>query len=447
MTATMSLEKAHVARRPADTGAAVARSGFGSSYEPERAFSEVHPTTILALTGFVSAVLLVMTLVPPVQRFTGLRHSWELMGLFLLGALADLAMWRFWARRRVRDLAGLLGTTVYCTFVAALMVHTESPARYAFGLLFGQMAADYGRRFAFSWPMLAAVSAMPLLIAVSTWHDFALVVLVAFGIMMYVVTALTTARQRQLLEQKRAWQSAFEAADRVASNSLDAALATTLAEMGAFVHHLRNALTPVAPNLRFLRSVPLDLDSREALDAAQRGAERSCELLDKLIETLKCRAAPSDAHFAPAAVVRQVVDAESGLERSLCVSGELPIFEARGNREHLKVVLENLARNAFEAGAKQVTLSAHLDGGGHALHLAVADDGPGIPEAILERLFKAPVTAGKQAGHGFGLYISRRLIELLGGHLSVRSSGEAGAIFEIVLPGEPVARGETAGNG
>ena len=67
------------------------------------------------------------------------------------------------------------------------------------------------------------------------------------------------------------------------------------------------------------------------------------------------------------------------------------------------------------------------------LELAVADDGPGIPPEVRERIFE-PLFSTRPFGVGLGLPLVRRIVEQHGGELVVESSPGAGARFTIRLP-------------
>ena len=116
------------------------------------------------------------------------------------------------------------------------------------------------------------------------------------------------------------------------------------------------------------------------------------------------------------------------------------------DREKLTQVVLNLARNALEAvagmpGAQVVfeTGVASLrvrSAGGRTRPLArvsVLDNGPGIPEAMLPRLF-TPFATSKAHGTGLGLAVSRRIIDAHGGRIEVRNRARGGAEAAIYLP-------------
>lgn len=104
-------------------------------------------------------------------------------------------------------------------------------------------------------------------------------------------------------------------------------------------------------------------------------------------------------------------------------------------RDRLSQVVFNLAMNAIDATAKngEIHLEAELDGSNLALR--VRDDGRGVADADLDKLFQ-PYYTTKPQGTGLGLFVSRQIIEEMGGTLTYRSQADQGAEFVIVLPKE-----------
>lgn len=100
------------------------------------------------------------------------------------------------------------------------------------------------------------------------------------------------------------------------------------------------------------------------------------------------------------------------------------------DREQIHQVLANLAQNALDAGAKTVTFSAALTA--DALLVEVKDDGAGIPEDVIPRLFE-PFFSTKETGKGTGLGLSivHGIIEAHQGTVTVTSRPGAGTIFSM----------------
>lgn len=107
------------------------------------------------------------------------------------------------------------------------------------------------------------------------------------------------------------------------------------------------------------------------------------------------------------------------------------------NKDLLKQVLFNLAKNAVEAmpagGHLNFTTRLEESGGQREVEIEIADTGPGLPPEIVTHLFE-PVASNKGGDHaGLGLAISRNLVERLSGRLDCRSTPQ-GTRFLIRLP-------------
>jgi signal transduction histidine kinase len=106
--------------------------------------------------------------------------------------------------------------------------------------------------------------------------------------------------------------------------------------------------------------------------------------------------------------------------------------------DQLQRVLVNLGKNAFQAGARTVTVAAESGDGGIAL--LVADDGPGLPAKVREHLFK-PFTTAQKGGTGLGLAIAREIVAAHRGDIRLDRADEGGTVFRIELPtGWPLAK-------
>ncbi|MBN2140577.1 MAG: two-component sensor histidine kinase [Desulfovibrionaceae bacterium] len=116
------------------------------------------------------------------------------------------------------------------------------------------------------------------------------------------------------------------------------------------------------------------------------------------------------------------------------IPDDLPEFES--DRGKLQQILLNLVNNAFQAMSDggRLSISVRARGGG-CLELNVADDGCGIPESDMERIFE-PFFSTKKAhgGTGLGLSITYGLVRELGGSMSVESRVGKGTAFSIRLP-------------
>ena len=108
-------------------------------------------------------------------------------------------------------------------------------------------------------------------------------------------------------------------------------------------------------------------------------------------------------------------------------------------------MLLNLLSNAVkftEAGEVVVLVDAEPSGSGsYRIELSVRDTGIGIPPDRMDRLFTSfsqvdASTTRRFGGTGLGLAISKRLVELMGGTISVESEQGSGSTFRIALAGQ-----------
>lgn len=113
-----------------------------------------------------------------------------------------------------------------------------------------------------------------------------------------------------------------------------------------------------------------------------------------------------------------------------------------GDREKLRRVVLHLLANAFDAVAAvahpKVVLQAGHDLAGSEVWIRVRDNGPGIPSEQIERIW-SPFFSSKEDGAGFGLALTKKLVEGHGGQIELNRDRDEGSEFLVVLPRE---RGE-----
>ena len=108
-----------------------------------------------------------------------------------------------------------------------------------------------------------------------------------------------------------------------------------------------------------------------------------------------------------------------------------------GHAGELLQVLSNLLSNSIDALPPNGRLTIRVRKMQGEVHLVVADDGHGIPEAIREKIFEPFFTTKQDHGTGLGLAISKSIIERHKGRIRIRSSirsGASGTAFRVSLP-------------
>ncbi len=120
------------------------------------------------------------------------------------------------------------------------------------------------------------------------------------------------------------------------------------------------------------------------------------------------------------------------------------------DRDKLRQVLANLVSNAVKYSFGRGRVDVRLEQRRAHLRIAVRDQGVGIPESELERVFEKfyrlyPDMTRGVGGTGLGLYICRELVRRMGGNIWVESSEGSGSTFFVELPLAPGSTGTTPG--
>jgi len=209
-------------------------------------------------------------------------------------------------------------------------------------------------------------------------------------------------------------------------------------------HDLRNMLTSAQLASERLASSD-DPHVAKAMPRLERALSRAAALTRNVLDYGKSEEPAPVLTRIPLASAAAAAAEDAGLETSgVRFSRSIPArFAVTADSDQLHRILVNLMRNARQAieadagrgdrkGMGVVRLSATLDGAN--VVLLIADDGPGIPPRLSERLFEPFVSGKASDGTGLGLTISRELAANHGGDLRLMDTGPSGTTFELRLP-------------
>jgi len=256
-------------------------------------------------------------------------------------------------------------------------------------------------------------------------------------------------------KQKRAEEKAKEAEFR---EKMDRQLTATerLASLGTLAtgvaHEINNPLAIIQEWAGWLKSILEDMnadfprreDFNMALTKIETAIGRAKRITHQLLGMVQ-KGADSPAEISAEDLVSdtvQLVTREALNHNITLVHAPSPqplVF--RSDPHRLRQVLLNLLNNAIQAtpAGGVITLSAAIES--DEILFCIQDTGPGIAQEDLDKIFE-PFFTTKPTGEGtgLGLFVSRRLVEKLGGKIEVESRLGQGALFRVRLPLRPVLK-------
>jgi signal transduction histidine kinase len=219
---------------------------------------------------------------------------------------------------------------------------------------------------------------------------------------------------------------------------------TAMQTMSAgLAHEVRNPLNAAKLQLELLERRLHRTTADPRLTEPSARAQKEIERLTILLNEFLMFARPPELHLLEhdiAAVVRHVVDAERAeaerrgvvLEVDAAPDGQGGDLVAVVDVAKLHDLVRNLVRNAAEAVAPggRVAVAVRCDAA--RCTIRVADDGPGIPDEVVPRIYE-PFFTTKEGGTGLGMSIVHSLVALHGGTIDL-DTGPTGTAFTVTLP-------------
>ncbi len=190
---------------------------------------------------------------------------------------------------------------------------------------------------------------------------------------------------------------------------------------------------------------PLTDKQRDAVANVRQAGEHLMALLNDVIDLHRTEAGKVELHLRPVPV-KELIDGACRIVHGLawekqidiCVSMEPEHIIVNADERRAKQVLHNLLSNAINASPQGEEIIVQARKTSQEAVISVIDHGPGIPAEYHEKIFEefAQYNNGAQSGPsgGLGLPVSRNLVELHGGELTISSEAGKGSTFTFTLP-------------
>ena len=227
-------------------------------------------------------------------------------------------------------------------------------------------------------------------------------------------------------------------------------------------HEIRTPLNGILPLLDIVLGMPLQPTQRDYLATAHKSAQELLRIVDDILDYSKVEAGKLDLEKVGFNLREQMDNVLRLMEKPAEAKGltlRVVVDDdvrpgVRGDSVRVRQILTNLVGNAIkftEKGGVSVRVSRRGDTSTHhELLFAVRDTGIGLAPEQAARLFQpftqadASVTR-RYGGTGLGLTICKKLVDLMGGKIGVRSEAERGSVFWFSIPFEKLP-GDIAGS-
>ena len=273
-------------------------------------------------------------------------------------------------------------------------------------------------------------------------------------ILISIVTFLVylTTATRKLAAAMNALRASGAEAERL-RRAAEAANTAKTNFLAVITHEIRTPMNAVVSAVNLLRRTRLDEEQKSHLQMLNEASNVLLSLLNDVLDLSKIEAGKMTFETAPVELAGMMTHLQTlfwpqAQQKTLTLRTQVDTNvapEVLSDPLRLRQILFNLVSNAVkftDHGTVRIRVRTRMDADDARLIISVEDEGPGIAEEDLERIFLSfeqgeVATTRRYGGSGMGLAISRRLARLMGGDITVRSIEGKGSSFSLNLPYRP----------
>ena len=397
------------------------------------ALNTCNPASSLPTSFAFIALVLACRYIPFLQTATGLRDAFVPVALVIIAEMFTLAAWKAHPRKQLGAVFLFFDTTMYGSAVLSWAVLSSPPASYVISGIWLVCLIYWATLYPLTWIGVVSVILGPAVTLVVGWADANSLILLVFGTTFYSFIAQSTGRRKKQERRIARAEDVIKKVDNLLEDHREDVFGKRRVHLAALFHGLKNEFALASWNLSYLQeNVVFDGENEEVLRDAQASMLKIAEAVETTLENLRGKAEEETAFR-----VQNIVSAlenENISRKGTIVCDIVPDVWVSGSIDYASIVLDNLIGNALDAGASEIRISGALTDDGASVSLTVQDNGPGLPGSVKARLFEPFNTVGKEHGTGLGIYLSGRMVESMGGEISLRNTSGEGTEFEINLP-------------
>lgn len=204
----------------------------------------------------------------------------------------------------------------------------------------------------------------------------------------------------------------------------------------AIVHELKNHLAVIKGAVYILRMEDAKNENGEEIELIEKAVDEAEQVIYTLLNYSRDEEDGEEIihigmlikqilFLSKKSMIRKNIHVQDHIEDDCCVETE--------NGESLKVIVQNIILNAIQAVDEDGRIVVACGEEKDKVFISVKNDGPPIPEEYKEKIFD-PFFTTKEGGNGIGLWITRMLLDSLGGDIAVLEDENSMTEFKVILP-------------